>query len=401
MLPTADQLRALFPHARDGYITALSGNSRLLTEHGLDQPLPLCHFLAQAAHETGDFTIVEESGNYSAERLRAIFPTHFTPGQAAAYAHKPQAVLSRAYGGRMGNGGEAGGDGWRYRGRSFFQTTGKYNYCATGERVGVDLVAQPELLATDFSLGLKAALLEWSALDLGGVASRLGATHEAVLRIAKGINCGSINSSVQPNGLAERKSLFLKIWRALGGDAAPALDPAADGVLEEGEAGHLVARLQVALASRGFSVGKIDGIYGPRTTAAVASLQARERLGGEPGKFRLEWSAGLVDARPFDDVARQDDTAATLAANGNKAVAATGALKTSAGIVAALASIGQANESVQAVRQAVDPAVNNLQWALGMLGNKWAWAIMAALAVVAAASWIEAQIVARHREFRP
>jgi hypothetical protein len=83
-------------------------------------------FLAQAAHECGAFAIVEENGNYSAKRLLEIFPVtypgtayrRFTPGQARAYAHKPKAILSRAYARKdLGNGSEASGDGWRYRGR--------------------------------------------------------------------------------------------------------------------------------------------------------------------------------------------------------------------------------------------------------------------------------------------
>ena len=121
-------------------------------------------FLAQAAHECGEFTIVEENGNYSAERLLEIFPVtdpgtayrRFTPGQAKAYAHKPKAILSRAYASKdLGNGSEASGDGWRYRGRGPFQTTGKDNYRRMGERLGVDLVANPDLLGDGFHAGLE------------------------------------------------------------------------------------------------------------------------------------------------------------------------------------------------------------------------------------------------------
>ena len=165
MIASLDKLRELFPHAKDGYLTAIAANERLLTENGLNEPLPFCHFLAQSAEETGEhedgygFTIIEESGNYSAKRLLAIFPKHFTAGQAKAYAHRPKAVLSRAYAGRMGNGSEASGDGWAFRGRSFFQTTGKDNYARLAGHIGADLIAKPDLLAVDFGFGLKAAML--------------------------------------------------------------------------------------------------------------------------------------------------------------------------------------------------------------------------------------------------
>jgi putative chitinase len=212
MTATPDQLRGLFPHALPGYLTGLD-NGRLLAEHGLNEPITFAIFLAQAAHETGGFTIVSESGNYSAQRLLEIFPKYFTPAQAKAYGRKPKAILSRAYANRMSNGSEASGEGWTFRGRGPMQTTGKNNYRRIGERLGVDLVANPDLLATDFGLGWKAAMLEWTALDLGRIARQLGPTHEAVLKIARGINVGNVNSSVQPNGLADRKKYFERMVR--------------------------------------------------------------------------------------------------------------------------------------------------------------------------------------------
>ena len=147
-----------------------------------------------------------------------------------------------------------------------------------GERLGVDLVANPDLLASDFTLGWKAAMLEWSALDLGRIARELGPTHEAVLKISRGINVGNVHSSAQPNGFADRKKQFEKIWKAIGGPysgLAAKFDPAADGVLEEGEEGDAVTDLQIFLARLGYAVGEPDGVFGPRTVAAVAAFQAR------------------------------------------------------------------------------------------------------------------------------
>jgi predicted chitinase len=414
MLPTADDLSRLFPHARAGYFEALERNARLLAQHGLAESLPLCHFLAQAAHETGEFTIVEESGNYSAERLRQVWPNRFTAAQARAYAHKPKAVLARAYArAELGNGGEASGDGWTYRGRGLFQTTGKANYQRAGAYVGVDLVAKPDLLATDFDLGLKSALEEWSALDLSAVATRLGPTHEAVLAISRGINCGSITSSIQPNGLVERKRLFGEIWAALGHAAAtPArLDPAADGVLEDGEQGDAVEALQKALAGLGYPIGEADGTFGARTHAAVAAFVAREPdimaavcIILPPGRWSMKWNDYLPTARPFENAARKDVTAADLAAKGDGVVTALGWLKTAGAGVAAFLGLDtaadktrvQLPETLTGLREIVDPLASNLQW---FFANKWMLGIAAAIGVSVLAEWGIRQLVARYRSF--
>jgi putative chitinase len=405
MLPTIDQLRDLFPHAKEGYLQALTNNARLLTEHGIDAPLPLCHFLAQAAAETGGFTIVEESGNYSAERILAVFNTktkiRFTPGQARAYAHRPQAVLSRAYANRMGNGSEASGDGWKYRGRSILQTTGHDNYAAMSNHVGVDLVANPDLLATDFTLGLKCALIEWSALDLGRVATTLGPTHEAVLKIARGINAGNVNSSVVPNGFGERKRWFGEIWPVLGTDATPALDPAADGILEEGETGDAVRHLQEHLAALGYVVGATDGVFGPRTRDAVSAYQVRQGLAAD-GKWRLDYDTrrAIETAIPHDATARADATAADLHRAGDQAAQATGWLKRGAGGVAAFLGLGEAAErsgTLAGLRDVVEPLAGNLAW---LVSSKWVLGLAAAIGVLLAARLIEQRLVEQYRNFR-
>jgi putative chitinase len=399
-------LRKLFPDAKDGYLDALERNERLLTEHGiLSDPLPLCHFLAEFAHECGRLTILSESGNYSAERLREIFPKYFTAAQAKVYARRPEAILSRAYANRMGNGSEASAEGWKYRGRAGFQTTGKDNYRKVAKLTGVDVVANPDLLCTDFTLGLKAALLEWSALDLGRIARELGPTHEAVLKIARGINVGNVNSGVQPNGLADRKALFEKIWRFYGKrHVVPKLDPAADGVLEEGEEGQAVRELQEALAHLGYPVGEANGIYGPRTASAVAAFQMREGLGGQPGKWEVAWAPKLATARAFENADRQDATAKDLAGKGNIAVGAlmwirragAGALAFF-GIDTAADKAGvQLPETFTGLKQVIDPLASNLQW---LAGSKWVLGIALCLGVVALSSVAIKALVAGYRSF--
>lgn len=101
-------------------------------------------FIAQVGHESGQLTRLVENLNYSADALRKTWPSRFDVELASAVARKPEQIANIAYGNRMGN--IAPGDGWKYRGRGLIQITGKNNYRACGEALGLDLIAQPELL---------------------------------------------------------------------------------------------------------------------------------------------------------------------------------------------------------------------------------------------------------------
>jgi putative chitinase len=107
-------------------------------------------FIAQAAHESSEFSDLDESLYYSnAERVNAIFKRNFDAldvDEAWGYLNQPERFANRVYANRLGNGDEASGDGWKYRGRGLFQITGKDNYAACGRGIGVDLLARPELL---------------------------------------------------------------------------------------------------------------------------------------------------------------------------------------------------------------------------------------------------------------
>lgn len=93
----------------------------------------LAYLLATAYHETGmKMTPVTENLNYSASGLRKTFPKYFTEAQAKAYERQPERIANRAYANRIGNGSEASGDGWKYRGRGYVQITGRSNYRTYG-----------------------------------------------------------------------------------------------------------------------------------------------------------------------------------------------------------------------------------------------------------------------------
>jgi len=110
-------------------------------------PACLAEFIAQTAHETGNYTRFEENLRYSSDAMLRLWPSHFTPAQAAAAVGKPIEIASRAYGGRMGNAPYPSTDGWHYRGRGMLQLTGRDNYARYGKITGLPLIEQPNLAA--------------------------------------------------------------------------------------------------------------------------------------------------------------------------------------------------------------------------------------------------------------
>ncbi len=146
-------------------------------KYEINTPLRMSHFLAQCAHESGGFTRTVENLNYSAAGLLRVFPKYFTRRQAFQYEHKPVRIGSRVYANRMGNGNEASGEGYKYRGRGYIQLTGKDNYKLLNPEVAEDIVANPNLIADKYPL-LSAAwywkgrgLNERSDLGVGEVAN--------------------------------------------------------------------------------------------------------------------------------------------------------------------------------------------------------------------------------------
>lgn len=138
-------LRTLAPKAlpvvREAFLSADSN----FADFQINTPLRQAHFMAQALHETGGFTRIDENLNYSAEGLRKTFPRYFPDDEIAKKFHrKPEAIANRVYGQRMGN--SKAGDGWRYHGRGLFQLTGFKNYEAMGKRSQLPLLIQPDLV---------------------------------------------------------------------------------------------------------------------------------------------------------------------------------------------------------------------------------------------------------------
>ena len=172
----------------------------------INTPLRLAHFLAQCGHESGGFRLTQENLNYSAKGLNGIFKKYFpTEAAAAAYARNPQKIANKVYGNRMGNGDEASGDGYKFRGRGYIQLTGKDNYTAFGKSIGEDICANPDKVASQYAL-LSAAWF-FSKNGLHKMADG-GATDAVVTSITKRVNGGTI-------GLADRIKHFKEYYHLL------------------------------------------------------------------------------------------------------------------------------------------------------------------------------------------
>ena len=152
----------------------------------INTPLRLAHFLAQCGHESGGFRATQENLNYSAKGLAGIFKKYFpTEAAAAPYARNPQKIASKVYGGRMGNGPEASGEGYKFRGRGYIQLTGKENYTAFGKSIGEDMTANPDVVASKYALLSAAWFFSKNGLDNMAYG---GATYSVVTSLTKIVN---------------------------------------------------------------------------------------------------------------------------------------------------------------------------------------------------------------------
>ena len=172
----------------------------------INTPLRLAHFLAQCGHESGGFRATQENLNYSAKGLNGIFKKYFpTEAVAAPYARNPQKIANKVYASRMGNGNEASGDGFKFRGRGYIQLTGKDNYTAFGKAINENIIANPDKVASTYAL-LSAAWF-FSKNGLHRMADE-GATDAVVTKITKRVNGGTI-------GLADRIKHFKEYYHLL------------------------------------------------------------------------------------------------------------------------------------------------------------------------------------------
>jgi putative chitinase len=147
----------------DGWYEALSN---VLPEYEIDSPQRVAAFIAQCAHESGNFVFIKENLNYKAASLMTVFKKYFPTAELAQqYANKPERIANRVYANRMGNGDEASGDGWRFCGRGLIQLTGKDNYTFFAGSLGISVEEAAEYLAT-FEGAAQSACFFWEQNNL-------------------------------------------------------------------------------------------------------------------------------------------------------------------------------------------------------------------------------------------
>jgi putative chitinase len=268
-LITEAQLATMIPTNKEveEWCAALN---EMLPKYGITTDKRIAGFIAQCAHESMDFRVLQENLNYKEATLLKVFPRYFGPGKenAAEYAGKPEKIANYVYmdkhrskQGALGN--VKDGDGWLFSGKGLKQVTGRANTTAFGKTIGMTAEEAAAYLLTKKG-ALESALWFWGSRNLNEVAD----TGDQV-RLTKIINGGDI-------GLSDRQQRYAKAMAALGGkiDAvAPAAAPAAStGVLRVGSTGYDVKRMQTALRIPS------DGQFGPGTEAALKKWQSANGL---------------------------------------------------------------------------------------------------------------------------
>ena len=160
---------------------------QLLDDYDINTPLRVAHFVAQCAHESGNFVFIKENLNYKAASLQKIFSKYFPTAELAAqYANRPEQIANRIYANRMGNGPETSGDGFRYCGRGLIQLTGKDNYTFFAGSLNIPVEEASDYLAT-FEGAAQSACWFWEQNNLNRFADA-----NDVKGLTKAINGGYI-----------------------------------------------------------------------------------------------------------------------------------------------------------------------------------------------------------------
>ena len=183
---TKDQLKQLLP--KNPYIDQwFNALSQLLPDYEINTPQRIAAFMAQCAHESGEFLFLSENLNYKAASLRKIFGKYFTDdATAAAYEKKPEKIANRIYANRMGNSDEASGDGYKYRGRGLIQVTGKQNYTWFAASLQISPEEAAEYMGT-FEGAAQSACWFWETNKLNDWADK-----GDIVTLTKKINGGTI-----------------------------------------------------------------------------------------------------------------------------------------------------------------------------------------------------------------
>jgi len=200
---TKEQLKQLLP--KNPYIDQWhNALSQLLPDYEINTPQRIAAFIAQCAHESGNFIFLSENLNYKAESLVKIFHKYFpTIESTNGYAKNPQKIANKIYANRMGNGDELSGDGYKYRGRGLIQLTGKTNYTWFAASLEISAEEAAEYTQT-FEGAAQSACWFWETNKLNQYAD-----SGDILTMTKRINGGTI-------GLEDRKKHYAHALHVLG-----------------------------------------------------------------------------------------------------------------------------------------------------------------------------------------
>lgn len=242
---TKDILKKIAPQANDKIISDLEHYfDEYLQKYNVNTYLRVCHFLAQAAHESAGFRTLEE------------------------YAS------GAAYEGRKDLGNVNAGDGKLYKGRGIFQLTGRSNYQAYGQKIGVNLEAKPAL-AADPKISVLTALEYWNSKKLSDYADK-----DDILTITKRINGGTNGLDSRKEFLDRAKKIIPKNISFNNNQKPPdPINPITPAIIvaKRGDISPYIADLQTMLIRKG-AIIKADGSYGPATEQAVKDFQTRNAL---------------------------------------------------------------------------------------------------------------------------
>jgi putative chitinase len=164
-------------------------------------PERAAHFFGQTSHETGGFKVFSENLSYSVKGLMTIFRKYFpTEALAKQYERNPEKIANLVYANRMGNGNEASGDGWKFRGRGALQLTGKSNYQAFANYIKVpEIMDNPDLVATQYAF--ESAIFFFDRNNLWSICDK-GVNKNTILELTRRINGGThgLEDRIQKTG---------------------------------------------------------------------------------------------------------------------------------------------------------------------------------------------------------
>jgi putative chitinase len=252
---TVETLARFSPRARADLVSTIVSRWPSATAAGINTPNRIFHFISQMATETGGFRLISEDLNYSADRLLKVFPRRVTFEDAQKLAHNPVAIANHVYNGRLGN--HPPNDGWTFRGSGLLQLTGRSNYAARGEELGLPFEANPEMVRTPFT-AFDSAVAYWKAKGLNALADR-----DAIDEIRLAVNGGS-------TGLDEAR-----IWLARARRNLNTLAPRQPGLSDDE-----TSAVEITLKSLGFLTPSPEGSRAapPDVNEAIKSFQRSRHL---------------------------------------------------------------------------------------------------------------------------